>query len=141
MPAVDGAGLSRRWQFAASRFSIHPIKTRQEGELLCTLFNRITSIHPVHAQIIGNVKHFQLCETQVMQGLVSRLYVRATAPGAAPTINNDEPASREPFHTLAQLIHHCFLGGRTIVFRTGKMGLGVRKSKAYINEGRSFAFG
>ncbi len=141
MPAVDGAGLSRRWQFAAARFSIHPIKTRQEGELLCTLFNRITSIHPVRPQIVGNVEHFQLCETQVMQGFVSRLYVGTTPPGAASTIDNDESASGEPFHSLAQLLHHRFVGGRTIVFRTRKMGLAVRKSKAHINEEWSFAFG
>jgi len=76
-----------------------------------------------------------------MQGFVSRLYVGTTPPGAASTIDNDESASSEPFHSLAQLMHHCFVGGRTIVFRTRKMGLGVRKSKAYINEEWSFAFG
>jgi hypothetical protein len=27
-------------QFAAPRLSLHTIKTRQEGEMLCTLFNR-----------------------------------------------------------------------------------------------------
>jgi hypothetical protein len=57
-------------QFAASRLSIHPIKTRQEEESLCTLFNRITFTHPVRPQIVGNVKHFQLRETQIMEGFV-----------------------------------------------------------------------
>jgi hypothetical protein len=109
--------------------------------LLLTLFKGITLIHPVRAQIVGNVKDLQICETQVTEGFVSGLYVRATAPGAASTIDNDKPVSGEPFQSLAQLLHRCFVGGRTIVFGSREMGLGVRKSKAYINEEWSFAFG
>jgi hypothetical protein len=34
--------------------------------LRITLFYRIPFAHPVRSQIVGNVKHFQLPETQVM---------------------------------------------------------------------------
>ena len=76
-----------------------------------------------------------------MERLECRLNVRAMAPGAASAVNNDESVSGEPFHMLPQLLHHCWLDGRTEVFRTRDMGLGVRKSKANINEEWSFAFG
>jgi hypothetical protein len=63
------------------------------------------------------------------------------APGAASTINNDESVSGEPFHMLPQLLDHCRVGGRTEKFRSWNMGLGIRKSKANINEERSSALG
>ena len=42
---------------------------------------------------------------------------------------------------LAQLLHHCLVGGRTEVFRARDMGLCLGDSKAHINEEWSFAFG
>ena len=93
-------------------------------DLLLTLFRGVTLIHPVRAQIVGNVEDLQLCETLITECFVCRLYVRAVVPGAASTIDNDEPVSVESLHTLLQLLHHCFIGCRTEELRTRNVGLG-----------------
>jgi hypothetical protein len=96
MPAVDDAALSRRWQFAASRFSIHPIKTRKERESLCTLFNRIicktgklqSAVIPAKAGI-----HFADLLKRVVYGLDSRFRGndRCFSRGPVPNGTNTRP--------------------------------------------------
>lgn len=69
-------------------------------DLLLTLFRGVTLIHPVRAQIVGNVEDLQLCETLITECFVCRLYVRAVVPGAASAVNHDESVSGNPFHPL-----------------------------------------
>src|ERR1035437_3184901 len=56
--------------------------------------DRITLIHPVRAEIVGDVQHLDVGKSQRAQGIVGGLHVGTMAPRATAAVENDQLRSR-----------------------------------------------
>src|SRR3954466_4099073 len=69
---------------------------------LFSLRSGISLVHPVCAEVVSNVEHLHVRESQRMQGVIGRFNVRTMPPGAASAVQNDELVSRQGADALAK---------------------------------------
>lgn len=116
-------------------------RVRERSQISVSLGGGIALVHPVRAEVVGDVEHLDVGETHRAQGIVGRLDVRAMTPRATAAINNDELVSRQRLGTLAQRLQAAFAGGRPDVFSSRNMRLGVQHVRSHLDNKRLFPRG
>src|SRR3954465_9334243 len=82
---------------------------KQSG--LLAFRDRIALVHPVAAEIVGNIEDLRVGEAQSVQEIIRRLDVGTVVPGTTSAIKHDTGASAKRLHTLAKLLQSRLAGG------------------------------
>lgn len=109
-------------------------RVRKRSQISVSLGGGIALVHPIRAEVVGDVEHLDVGETHRAQGIVGRLDVRTVAPGATTAIDHDELVPGQGRNPLAQLLQAAFAGGRPDVFSSGNMRLGVKHVRSDLDD-------
>src|ERR1039458_7854110 len=125
-PAGTLRCVFRKWSAIAKAIAVPKTSSffdRPSTPVLISLGNRVALIHPVRAEIVGDIEHLHVGKTQRAQGVVGRLDGRAMAPWATSAIDHDELSFGQSLHPLPQLLQPVLVGSRADVLGAGNMRL------------------
>src|ERR1700719_4092451 len=113
--------LLRRWVCSASNAASArlPPKSSHFAGTRTNLFSsgdRIPFIDPIRAEIIRDVEHLHVGESEGAQGVVGGLDIGTMTPWATAAIQNDELVSRQGFYSLSEELQSCVARRRADVF-------------------------
>src|SRR5215469_6286428 len=111
------------------------------GRALLSFGDRITFVGPVCAEIVDNVEDLQLLESHPAEIVVCGRYIWTLAPGTTSTIEHDVLRPRQGFSPLAKSLDAFGTRGRTDVFRSRDVCLGIEHLGTNVKDQRLVPLG
>lgn len=104
------------------------------ASLLASLFNRISLVGPIRAEIVGQIEDLHVGKAHLMQFCECGPEIRTANPGAAPAIEHNQLLPRERAHAVLQLLESSWLRTLAHVFRSGDVSLRIEQVRADLQD-------
>lgn len=104
-----------------------------------SFFDRVSLVHPVRTEVIGNVKGLDMGETHRDQLPVCRPDIGALVPGAASAVDDDGLIPVEPLNAISKFLEARSLSSGAGILRSADVRFGVEDVGAYLQNQRLLA--